>query len=141
MHKKTRFLVHSLDGMLVISLFVVHISTFTAAASKLIHHHQHAAALRTVKRRAVTQQTVAIAAQTAVREVEGVLALCAGKLFGRTQGEFARDKVLTVTHGTNQVVGHYGVLHVHVGQRRLAHHKTRHALWLTIVLDFRRVRV
>lgn len=66
MHKKTRFLVHSLDGMLVISLFVVDISTFTAAASKLIHHHQHAAALRTVKRRAVAQQTVAIAAQTAV---------------------------------------------------------------------------
>lgn len=66
MHKKTRFLVHSLDGMLVISLFVVHISTFTAATSKLIHHHQHAATLRTVKRRAVAQQTVAIAAQTAV---------------------------------------------------------------------------
>lgn len=141
MHKKTRFLVHSLDGMLVISLFVVHISTFTAAASKLIHHHQHAAALRTVKRRAVAQQTVAIAAQTAVREVEGVLALCTGELFGRTQGEFAHDKVLTVTHGTSQVVGHYGVLHVHVGQRRLAHHKTRHALWLTIVLDFGRVRI
>lgn len=141
MHKKTRFLVHSLDGMLVISLFVVHISTFTAAASKLIHHHQHAATLRTVKRRAVTQQTVAIAAQTAVREVEGVLALCTGELFGRTQGEFARDKVLTVTHGTSQVVGYYGVLHVHVGQRRLAHHKTRHALRLTIVLDFGRVRI
>lgn len=117
MHKKTRFLVHSLDGMLVISLFFVHFSTFAAATSKLIHHHQHAAALRTVKRRAVTQQTVAVAAQTAVREVEGVLALCTGKLFGRTQGEFARDKVLSVTHGTNQVVGHYGVLHVHVGQR------------------------
>ena len=66
MHKKTRFLVHSLDGMLVISLFVVDISTLTAAASKLIHHHQHAAARRTVKRRAVTQQTVAVAAQTAV---------------------------------------------------------------------------
>ena len=141
MHKKTRFLVHSLDGMLVISLFFVRFSTFAAATSKLIHHHQHAAALRTVKRRAVTQQTVAVAAQTAVREVEGVLALCAGELFGRTQGEFARDKVLTVTHGTNQVVGHYGVLHVHVGKRRLAHHKTRHALWLTIVLDFGRVRI
>lgn len=66
MHKKTRFLVHSLDGMLVISLFFVRFSTFTAAASKLIHHHQHAAARRTVKRRAVTQQTVAVAAQTAV---------------------------------------------------------------------------
>ena len=120
---------------------MVRFSTFAAATSKLIHHHQHAAALRTVKRRAVAQQTVAVAAQTAVREVEGVLALCTGKLFGRTQGEFARDKVLTVTHGTNQVVGHYGVLHVHVGQRRLAHHKTRHALWLTIVLDFGRVRI
>ena len=117
MHKKTRFLVHSLDGMLVISLFVVDISTFTTAASKLIHHHQHAATLRAVKRRAVTQQTVAIAAQTAVREVEGVLAFRTGELFGRTQGEFARDKVLTVTHGTSQVVSHYGVLHVHVGQR------------------------
>ena len=119
----------------------MHFSTFAAATSKLIHHHQHTATLRTVKRRAVTQQTVAIAAQTAVREVEGVLALCTGELFGRTQGEFARDKVLTVTHGPSQVVGYYGVLHVHVGQRRLAHHKTRHALWLTIVLDFGRVRI
>lgn len=127
--------------MLVISLFFVRFSTFAAATSKLIHHHQHAAALRTVKRRAVTQQTVAVATQTAVREVEGVLALCAGKLFGRTQGEFARDEVLTVTHGTSQVVSHYGVLHVHVGLRRLAHHKTRHALRLTIVFDFRRVRI
>lgn len=119
----------------------MYISTFTAAASKLIHHHQHAATLRTVKRRAVTQQTVAVAAQTAVREVESVLALCTGELFGRTQSEFARDKVLTVTHGTSQVVGYYGVLHVHVGQRRLAHHKTRHALRLTIILNFGRVRI
>lgn len=101
----------------MISLFVVHISTFAGAAGALIHHHQHAATLRTVKRRAVTQQTVAIAAQTAVREVKGVLALCTGELFGRAQGEFARDKVLTVTHRTSQVVGHYGVLHVHVGLR------------------------
>ena len=127
--------------MLVISLFVVHISTFAGAASALIHHHQHAATLRTVKRRAVTQQAVAIAAQTAVREVEGVLALCTGELFGRTQSEFARDKVLTVTHGASQVVGYYGVLHIHVRKRRLAHHKTRHALWLTIVLNFGRVRI
>lgn len=127
--------------MLVISLFVVHISTFAAAAGALIHHHQHAAARRTVKRRAVTQQAVAVAAQTAVGEVEGVLAFCTGELFGRTQCELARDKVLAVTHGAGQVVGYYGVLHVHVGQRRLAHHKTRHALWLTIVLDFGRVRI
>lgn len=125
----------------MISLFFVHFSTFAAATSKLIHHHQHAATLRTVKRRAVTQQTVAIATQTAVREIEGVLALCTGELFGRTQGEFARDKVLTVTHGASQVVSYYRVLHVHVGQRRLAHHKTRHALWLTIILDFGRVRI
>lgn len=70
-----------------------------------------------------------------------MLAFRTGKLFGRTQSEFARDKVLTVTHGASQVVGYYGVLHIHVGKRRLAHHKTRHALRLTIVLDFGRVRV
>ena len=127
--------------MLVISLFVAHISTFAGAAGALIHHHQHAAARRTVKRRAVTQQTVAVAAQSAVGEVEGVLAFCTGELFGRTQSEFARDKVLTVTHGADQVVGYYGVLHVHVGQRRFAYHETRHALRLTIVLDFGRVRI